>query len=358
MKKTTISGSGSILPALCIGNTYFETFEFWEKDGTPIRKPTKEIVEKLEAISGISERRYIGEDEESADILFAASQNALLDAGLDPNALGGIIVAHNAGNFGKNTKGDFTTVPNLGARLKNRLGVENYECPAFDLLFGCPGWVQGLMQADLMIRAGEAQHILVAGVEVASRLLDPHEMDSMLMADGCGAVVLSAADEENEDSGFLASAVFSHALDDLNHIGVGHCLNPDIAGHSFFKMNGKEVYRYATTWLPKVVQKALDKANLTPQDIDLFFFHQANGKMLSAIAHNLMQLYGQQNLPYAHKIPSIIAYTGNTSVATVPTLFDRVKKGLVEGFALKKGQKWVFASVGAGMHCNAIVYQN
>ena len=123
-------------------------------------------------------------------------------------------------------------------------------------------------------------------------------------------------------------------------------------------MGQDKVYRYATTWLPKVVQKALGKVGLTPKDIDVFFFHQANAKMLDAIAHNLMALYGQGNEPYAHKIPSIISFTGNTSVATVPTLFDMVKKGKIEGFKLAAGQKYVFASVGAGMHCNAVVYQN
>ncbi len=155
----------------------------------------------------------------------------------------------------------------------------------------------------------------------------------------------------------MSSATFSHALGDLYNISLGNCLDPDIEGHCFFKMNGKEVYRYATTWLPKVIQKALDKVNLTPKDIDLFFFHQANAKMLTGIARNLMQLYGQENEAYEHKIPSSISFTGNTSVATIPTLFDLVKRGKMEGFELKSGQKYVFASVGAGMHCNAVVYQ-
>jgi 3-oxoacyl-[acyl-carrier-protein] synthase-3 len=253
-------------------------------------------------------------------------------------------------------KGAFTTVPNMAAVLKNRLHIEQYECTAYDILFGCPGWLQGVIQGNLLIRSGEVKHVLVAGVEVASRLLDPHEMDSMLMADGCGAVILSAA--ENTEKGILSWATFSHAMSDIANITVGKCLDPNIEGHSFFKMNGKEVYRYATTWLPKVIQKALDKVNLTPKDIDLFFFHQANAKMLDGIARNLMQLYGQEKEPYAHKIPSIISFTGNTSVATVPTLFDLVKRGEVDHFRLEAGQRYVFASVGAGMHCNAVVYRS
>lgn len=353
--KSIITGTGSSFPGRRIENAHFENFIFYDKDGRPMSKSGKEIVQKLEVISGIKERRYVREEEDSSNILAEASQNAIADAGIDRNEIGAIIVAHNAGNMLANAKGTFHPIPNLAAVLKNRLHIENHECVAYDILFGCPGWVQGAIQANLLIQAGEAKHVLVVGVEVLSRLLDPHQMDSMLLGDGCGAVLFSAA--ENSTEGVLSWATFSHALDDLHHISLGPSLNPNVEGHCFFKMNGKEVYRYAATWMPKVIQKALDKVRLTPRDIDLFFFHQANAKMLTAIARNLMQLYGQEKEPYEHKIPSNIAFTGNTSVATIPTLFDLIKRGKMEGFRLEKGQKYVFASVGAGMHCNALVYQ-
>lgn len=353
--KSIIAGAGSSLPDQRIENAHFENFSFYEKDGTPMQKSGQEIVQKLETISGIKERRYVGDTEDSINILAEASQNAIDDAGIDRNAIGAIIVAHNAGNMLANAKGTFHPIPNLAAVLKNRLNIENHECAAYDILFGCPGWVQGAIQANLLIQAGEAKHVLVAGVEVLSRLLDPHQMDSMLLGDGSGAVIFSAAEGPNE--GVLSSATFSHALNDLDHISLGASLNPAVEGQCFFKMNGKEVYRYATTWMPQVIKKALDKAQLTPLDIDLFFFHQANAKMLFGITRNLMQLYGQENEPYEHKIPSNIAFTGNTSVATIPTLFDWVKRGKMTDFKLEKGQKYVFASVGAGMHCNALVYQ-
>ncbi|MEZ4687675.1 MAG: ketoacyl-ACP synthase III [Bacteroidia bacterium] len=351
-----ISGTGSALPKQRISNDYFASWDFFGKDGIRIAKPGAEIVEKLEAISGIRERRFIAEDEDSFDILLEASELALADAGIMATELGGIIVAHNAGNMLKKHRPEdgqsFHTVPNLAAVLKNRLDARQHHCPAFDIMFGCPGWVEGLIQAQRMIALGEAQHVLVAGVEVASRLLDPHDMDSMLMSDGCGAAILSASPKP----GILAHATFSHGLGDLHSITLGESLNPEQGGRAFFKMNGRDVYRYATTWLPQVVQQALDKAGLTPADIDFFFFHQANAKMLSVIAHNLMKLYGMENDEYAHKIPSSISFLGNSSVATVPTLFDLVNKGKMEGFALRPGQRYVFASVGAGMHCNAVVY--
>jgi 3-oxoacyl-[acyl-carrier-protein] synthase-3 len=238
--------------------------------------------------------------------------------------------------------------------LKNRLGASQHDCPSYDILFGCPGWVEGMIQAQRMIPLGEAKHVLVLGVEVASRLLDPHDMDSMLMSDGCGAAVLSAS----AAPGIVAHATFSHGLGDLNSITLGESLNAERPGKAYFKMNGRDVYRYATTWLRQVVKKALDKATLSPRDIDFFFFHQANAKMLTVIAHNLMKLYGMETEEYAHKIPSSISFLGNSSVATVPTLFDLVRQGEMKGFELRKGQRYVFASVGAGMHCNALVYES
>lgn len=351
-----IIGTGSSLPSQIIDNTYFENFSFYTKKGLPIDKPGKEIVEKLETISGIKERRFIAADESSLDILYEAALNAIEDSGLDMNQLDAIIIGHNSGNMLANKGETFSPVPNMAALLKNRLNITNYECVAYDILFGCPGWVQGSIQANRLIQTGEAKHVLVCGVEVASRLLDPHDMDSMLMGDGCGAVVYSA--DEDKEKGILATATFSHGLGDLNNITLGNSLNSETSGEIFFKMNGREVYRYATTWVPKVIQKALDKVGLTPNEIDMFFFHQANAKMLDAIAYNLMKIYGQHKEIYSHKIPSCIEFTGNTSVATVPTLLDLVNKGKMEGFELKAGQKYVFASVGAGMHCNAFVYQN
>lgn len=353
-----ITGTGSVLPNRKITNAYFSDFKFYKKDRTPIEKSGLDVIKKLEEISGIKERRFIGEDEQSADLLFETCSEAIRDAGIDKNEIDGIIVAHNSGNMLMNKGATYHSVPNLAAVLKNKLEIDNYNCVAYDILFGCPGWVQGSIQANRLIATGEANHVLVVGLEVASRLLDPHDLDSLLMGDGCGATIFSKNDLK--EKGILATATFSHAQKDLYNIGLGPSLNPEAQdlGDNFFKMNGKEVYRYATRWLPQVIKKALDKVNITPKDIDVFFFHQANAKMLKVIAHNLMKLYGEEDESYEFKIPSSIEFLGNTSVATVPTLFDLVRKGKMKNFKLVKGQKYVFASVGSGMHCNAIIYQN
>lgn len=350
-----ITGSGSVLPKQIIKNSYFESFEFYGKDGKKIEKNGSDIIEKLESISGIKERRFIEDSEESIDILADASRKAIEDAQISPNELDAIIVAHNAGNMLSSLKGRFSTAPNLGALLKNRLGITNYKCRSYDVLFGCPGWVEGCIQANLLIKSGEAKHVMVCGVEVASRALDPYNMDSMLMGDGCGVTIIS---EEPSKKGIVSSSTYSHAEKDIDNIVLGDSLNPNAKKSLYFNMNGREVYRYATTWLPKVIKESLAKVGYTPNDIDLFFFHQANKKMLEVIASNLMKLYDQKINDYSHKIPSTIEFLGNTSVATVPTLYDRVSKGHLDGFKIEPGKKMVFASVGAGMHCNAFVYEN
>ncbi|MDB9824270.1 ketoacyl-ACP synthase III [Flavobacteriaceae bacterium] len=351
-----ITGTGSAMPSRVITNDYFLDHTFYTKEGKKNEKSTAAIIQKLEEISGIKERRFIPEDEPSVEILFQACSNAIQDAGIDKNEIDGLIVAHNAGNMLPNQVGIFHTVPNLAAVVKNKLGITNHQCHAYDILFGCPGWLQGVIQANRLIESGEATHVLVAGLEIASRLLDPNDVDSLLMADGCGATIVSKS--ESKDKGVLAHAMFSHTEEDLNNITLGASLNRETTGHCFFKMNGQRVYKYATTWLPQVIRQALDKVEITPSEVDYFFFHQANAKMLRVIASNLMDLYGITDQQYVDKIPSSISFLGNTSVATIPTLFDLVNKQQMEGFTLKEGQTYVFASVGAGMHCNAVVYKS
>jgi len=351
-----ISGTGSAMPKRVITNDFFLNHTFYNKDGSKNEKPTADVVNKLEEISGIKERRFIGEEEESVDILFEASKKAIDDSGVDKNEIDALIVAHNTGNFLANKGPVFHTVPNVAAVLKNRLKISNHQCHAYDILFGCPGWLQGVIQANRLIESGEAKHVLVAGLEIASRLIDPHDVDYLLMADGCGATIISQSNSKSK--GILSNATFSHSDEDLLNITLGASLNSETVGDTLFKMNGQRVYKYATTWLPQVIKQSLDQVNISPKEVDYFFFHQANGKMLRVIASNLMKIYGIEDESYKNKIPSSISFLGNTSVATIPTLFDLVNKNTMEGFELKENQTYVFASVGAGMHCNAIVYKS
>ena len=325
-----------------------------DQNGVTNPKPQADIIAKLEQITGIRERGYISEKGDSVPLMVDAALAALNDWGQDKNLIDGIIVAHNAGNMLEGRQG-FHTVPNMAALLKNRLGITNYECFAYDLLFGCPGWLQGIIQAHQAIQMGDAKHVLVVGIEVASRLLDPHDLDSLILADGCGAAVISGTTDEQV--GIISYATYSHALDDISCIYLDRSYNKEIEAPTLFKMNGKDVYKYATVWVPKVIKKALDKAGMDVSEVDMFLFHQANGKMLHAFANNLAQMYGVQGLSFEGKIPTTIEFTGNTSVATIPTMLDLIRKNELANYNIKPGDTVVFASVGAGMHCNALVYQ-
>ncbi|MEO8042677.1 MAG: ketoacyl-ACP synthase III [Acidobacteriota bacterium] len=349
-----ITGTGSVIPELLIPNSHFESSEFYDRSGVRLEKSGAEIVAKLESITGIRERRYIPFKQDSIQLMTDASRLAVEDAGLDINDLSGIIVAHNAGNMIPDT-GSFHTVPNLAAALKHELHSTNHNCFAYDVLFGCPGWLQSIIQAHHAIQCDGAEHVLVTGLEVASRLLDPHDPDSMILADGCGACVISRSDIG--DSGVVSHSTFSHAMDDNRIIYLGPSNKPGVQGSCYFHMNGRAVYKYATEWVPKVIVSALDKSGLKIGEVDLFLFHQANAKMLEAIAANLAELCEVGPETLGNKIPTTIDFLGNTSVATIPTMLDLIRKRKLEGYAIREGNVVVMASVGAGMHCNAIVYK-
>jgi 3-oxoacyl-[acyl-carrier-protein] synthase-3 len=241
--KTYIAGTGTKLPERRITNSYFLNHVFMDENGVPNPKPQADIIAKLEQITGIKERGYISEKGDSVPLMVDASLAALADWGKDKNLIDGIIVAHNAGNMLEGRQG-FHTVPNMAALLKNRLGITNHECFAYDLLFGCPGWLQGVIQAHQAIQMGDAKHVLVVGLEVASRLLDPHDLDSLILADGCGAAVISGT--ANEQEGIISYATYSHALDDISCIYLDRSYNKELEAPTLFKMHGKDVYKYAT----------------------------------------------------------------------------------------------------------------
>jgi 3-oxoacyl-[acyl-carrier-protein] synthase-3 len=352
--RTIISGTGTVIPELLVPNSDFASHEFYDRSGNRIDKSGHEIAAKLESITGIRERRYIPFEQDSIALMTEASRLAVEDAGLKPNDLSGIIVAHNAGNMVPDT-GAFHTVPNLAASLKHELECTKHDCFAYDLLFGCPGWLQGIIQAHQAIRCGDAEHVLVTGLEVASRMLDPHDPDSMILADGCGACVISRSDDG--DRGVISYATYSHAMDDNRIIYLGPSLKPGVQGSCFFHMNGRAVYKYATEWVPRVIKQALERAHLSVNDVDIFLLHQANAKMLEAIAANLAELCSVEVATLAGKVPTTIEFLGNSSVATIPTMLDLIRKGKMEGYEIHDGDLAIMASVGAGMHCNAIAYR-
>jgi 3-oxoacyl-[acyl-carrier-protein] synthase-3 len=354
--QTVIIGTGSYIPSERVPNSEFLGRTFFEDHGRPYAAgETAQIVAKFQEITDIAERRYASEDLVTSDLAFEAGRQAIDAAGIDPETLDYVIVAHNFGDVkADNRRSDI--VPTLAARVKAKLRIANPACIAYDLPFGCPGWVQAVIQAHYYLRSGDAKRVLVIGAEALSRVSDPHDRDSMIYADGAGAVVLEAQDHERP-VGVLAHAMRSDTLDHVRLLWMGTSYDPaDDDGRLCLKMQGRKLYEYALTTVPGVVRQSLERAGLTLADVDKVLIHQANGKMDEAILKRLFKLYGVREIP-AGIMPMTVSWLGNSSVATVPTLLDLIVRGQLEGQALKSGDTVVLASVGAGMNINSIIYR-
>ena len=353
--KTVITGTGSFIPPVIKTNSDFTAQDFYAEDNQKITASTQEIVEKFKEITGIEERRYASEEMNSSDMATIAARKAIEESGINPEELDQIIMAHNFGNVIKNTI-QTDEVPSLASRVKHGLGIKNPNCVGYDILFGCPGWVQGLIQADTFFKAGIAKKILVIGAEALSRVLDMYDRDSMIFSDGAGACVVEAKPAETTN-GILSWSVQSHCIDEAYYIFLGKSNFPGSDPRiRYIKMKGRKVYEYALQHVPAAMKDCLDKSGVSIQEVKKIFIHQANEKMDEAIIRRLYKLYGLKEIP-ANVIPMNIQKFGNSSVATIPTLFDMVRKDQLHGHELETGDVIMFASVGAGMNINAVCYR-
>lgn len=351
--KAKITGVGSYIPHRVVKNEDFLTHTFLNEDGTPFAGTNETIIEKFKAITGIEERRYIESNQVNSDIAAIAAQRAIEDAGIDPETLDYIILAHNYGDV-KIPGGSSDAIPSLASRVKHKLGIINPHCVAYDVLFGCPGWVLGVSQAYAFMKAGMAKKVLVIGSESLSRVIDKHDRDGMIYSDGAGATVLEATD--SGASGILGMATVTHTKDEAFLIFNNRSFNPQVsANENFIKMHGRRIYNFALTQVPLGMKAAMDQAGVDIKDLKKIFIHQANEKMDEAIVERFYKLH---NLEMPENImPMNIHLLGNSSVATVPTVLDMVIKGQIEGHHINKGDIIMLASVGAGMNINAIVYR-
>lgn len=347
--------SGSYIPETIIKNNDFIQNQFLEKEGIPVAKDNATIIQKFQDITEIEERRYAKPDQNASDLGYLAALDALSNSGIDPETLDFIIVAHNFGDV-KPGSNRVDIVPSLASRIKFHLKIKNPDCVAYDLPFGCPGWLEGVIQANYYIRSGDAKRCLVIGTETLSRVIDPHDRDSMIYADGAGAVIMEAT--TSTDQGILSYKTQSHTIEHalLLNMGPSYHLDYKSKDDLFIKMNGRKLYEFALTQVPLVVKMAIEKAGLDLKDINKVLIHQANGKMDLAILQRIFKLYGIEQIPQGI-MPMTISKLGNSSVATIPTLLDQIRKGKVENQQLQPGDKIVLASVGAGMNINAVVYQ-
>ncbi len=350
--KIKIIGIGSYIPNKEVSNTDFGDHVFLNEDGTPFGYPNEVVIKKFKGITGIENRRYAEDQHTSSDLAYFAAERALENAKIDRETLDYIIFAHNFGDVKSGTN-QSDILPSLATRVKNKLDIKNPKCVAYDILFGCPGWIEGVLQANAFIKSGMAKRVLVIGAETLSRVVDDHDRDSMIYSDGAGASILEASEDE---AGLLSYESATFANDEANFLYFGKSYNPDLDPDiKYIKMYGRKIYEFALSQVPCAMKSCLDKSGIGIDEVKKILIHQANEKMDEAIIARFYKLYDKtapENI-----MPMSIHDLGNSSVATVPTLYDLLIQGKLENHEINKGDVVIFASVGAGMNVNAFVYR-
>ena len=317
LRGSTITGIGRYLPRRVMTNHEIE-------------KMVDTSDEWIVTRTGIKERRIAAPEEASSDLAYAASQEALADAGVTPEQLDLIIVG---------TATPDMLFPATACILQDRLGAK--QAGAFDLSAACSSWVYAVAVAHGYIASGLAKTVLVAGAETLSKFTNWKDRNTcVLFGDSAGAVVMQACEPR---SGFLSFY--------LGADGAGGPLIALPAGGSripasfesiernqhFLQMNGREVYKFAVRCIPKAIEEAVQRAHMTIDDVDLFIPHQANIRIIDAAAGRLGQ-------PREKFFINVERY-GNTSAASVPVaLYEAVHSGRV-----KVGDTVVLVAFGGGL---------
>ncbi|QGZ55179.1 beta-ketoacyl-ACP synthase III [Paraburkholderia acidiphila] len=286
--------------------------------------------EWIVARTGIHARHFAAPDVTTSDLALAASQRAIAAADVDPQSIDLIIVATSTPDF---------VFPSTACLLQNKLGIRNHGA-AFDVQAVCSGFAYAVSVADSLIRSGQNRTALVVGAETFSRILDFNDRTTcVLFGDGAGAIVLQASSEP----GVLSSAL--HADGSYAHIlcTPGNVNGGVIAGNAFLHMDGQAVFKLAVNVLEKVAIEALDKAQLTADQVDWLIPHQANIRIMQGTCRKL-------GLP-AERMVVTVGEHGNTSAASIPLAFDvAVRDGRI-----KRGQNVLIEGVGGGFTWGASV---
>ena len=288
--------------------------------------------------TGIRERRVAAADETTGSMGAVAGLRAIRTAGLDPAEIDIIIVATLTPDY---------WMPSTAALVKEAIG--NTKAAAFDVSAACSGFVYAYATASAYITAGLARHVLVIGAELLTRFIDYTDRGTcILFGDGAGAVVLSASDEPTAPVGIELTTEPEGAY--MIWLPAGGSTSPPSAetiarGEHHIRMEGRETYRFATRTLATTALAAVAKAGWAPGDVDLFIPHQANIRIIEAVAKGL-------GLPMDKMFVNLDKY-GNTSAASVPiALAEAVNEGRV-----KVGDKVVLVAFGAGFTSGAVAAQ-
>tara|TARA_Y100000768_G_scaffold365441_1_gene326737 strand:+ start:443 stop:1498 length:1056 start_codon:yes stop_codon:yes gene_type:complete len=346
-----ITKTGCYIPKFAVKNEVFLQNSFLDEKGNSFVKKNEEIIEKFSSITGIKQRRYADKNHNTSDLATFAALKTLESNNEDKESIDYIIFAHNFGDtdFGSKQSG---LMPSLASKVKSNLNIKNPNCVAYDIIFGCPGWLEGLIQAYNFIKAGAAKKCLVIGAETLSRVVDNFDRDSMIFSDGAGAVIIEKSNSEN---GVITyNSVTYTENNEVDILNFDHSYN-STDENKYIKMKGRKVYEFALKKVPEAIKECVEKTNIKIEEIKKVFIHQANMKMDEAIIKRLYKLYNKE-IP-ENILPMNIESLGNSSVATIPTLFDQVLRGEIVNHKLNKNDIIVFASVGAGMNVNSMVYK-
>jgi len=313
MKKfARIIGTGSYLPSKVVTNFDLE-------------KTLDTSDEWITSRTGIKERRIVT-DQNTCDLALEASLKALSMAELQPKDIDLIILS---------TTTPDKIFPATATMLQNRLGA---SCPAFDLQAVCAGFVFALTTAQQYIENGSAKNILVVGSETMSRIVDWNDRSTaILFADGAGAVILSA----DKNIGIKHSRLYS----DGNYLSSLHVNNNRINELGTIEMEGNEVFKIAVNKLSEVAEETLTECNMTSEDIDWMVPHQANIRIINAIAKRI-------KLPLDKVILTLDKH-GNTSAASIPLALDT---GVRDG-RIKKGDMLLFEGIGGGFSWGSVLLE-
>ena len=328
LRKAKILAFGSSFPSKVLTNADLEkivdTSDSWIRERT-----------------GIQERRVASAGEQNSDFGTAACRKALEKAKLAPSQIDLII--------GCTTTPDHW-MPNLACTMQNKLGITT-ECAAFDIISACAGWVYGVSIAEQFIRTGQYNNILVVGSETLSRFTDWSDRTTcVLFGDGAGAAVVSVA-EDDDKSELLSTHIhadgrYGAALDIP---GGGSEMPPSATSvenkQHFIRMKGQEVFKHAVRDMAAASAEALAKNNLTVDDVDWFIPHQANMRIIEAVAKKL-------NYPMEKVVLNVHKY-GNTSAATIPTAADEY----IDTGKIKRGDLVLVTTFGGGVSWGSALFR-
>lgn len=320
MRRAIVRGTGHYLPENVVENSWFED----KLDTTD---------EWIRSRTGIERRHFAAPEQRTSDLGIAAAKVALQNAGLLANKIDAVIVATSTPDF---------TFPSVATMVQAGLGMNRGF--AFDVQAVCAGFVFALSNADAMIRSGQADRVLVIGAETFSRIMDWTDRGTcVLFGDGAGAVVLEAveADGTPQDRGILACDLNSDGqYRELLYVDGG-VASTGTSGH--LRMQGNLVFRHAVEKLADTAHRALDKAGLTPADVDWLVPHQANLRIIEATAKRM-------HLPL-DKVVLTVADHGNTSAASIPLALSVAN---AQG-RFQPGQVLVAEAIGGGLAWGSVV---